>query len=306
MFLDPRNQNISAKQGRNLSGSLKEKDSFSSLPLSVTLRKTRSVLLSNGKTLLGFSLLFSLLHALVNLAFLSTQNLASATVEGFWLYLIQLELFSAIKLVFGDFFVIGYFTLAIYRFMLVGETPWAIKGNPGLALFFRANLRVCLLASLTFLPYCVFVIFEISWAAGGDFAQNFLPLWMTLTSHFSYFLKFLSAIGFYLILSRLIFVLPATAVGNDYLVSDSWRVTSGVWIKMIFLQVTTLGSALGVIASLQALWYFFEAKSIWLGIISSIIWVFGFAAFTVAISIAFCLRTGWRPGTEKVAVKSRS
>jgi hypothetical protein len=130
-------------------------------------------------------------------------------------------------------------------------------------------------------------------------------------------LLFLAVVSFF-VFTRFSFVLAASSVDAPYSLVDSWRALSGAALKVASLYGAVMLPALllliglawflnvnspplmlveGVVSSYQM------NLSYWLWAPVGLALVFFMQIYLVtAISICFYIRTGWRPGSERVDV----
>lgn len=233
--------------------------------------------------------------------------------ENLALYFVRAELLALLRAGLLEFLLVGFYALAVYRLMLLGEPLSAPRFSDTwlrrYLSFIGATLRAMLVPLLAFIPYALFMICLIWWAARGQ-APSFVPTVLLVEDWPRDFLRGLCALGFYGLFARNVFVQAATAVDVPYSPRESWRVTNWIWGHMLAITVLTLGVALLLIGGLMAFWPA-SAGALGLGslalalIIACAIWLIGVTGFVVALSIAFCLRTGWRPGAQKLSLKRR-
>ena len=310
VFRHPDHSGKSPSASKPKAQALRRKDRLPRLPLAIILRETYLVMQLNWRGLLTLAWLVLVTYTLLNLSFdaLNARYLAAAG-DQFGVYLVRAEVLGLLRATLLDLVLLGFYTLAVYRLMLLGEPLAAAKFSTAwlrrYSLFLLATLQAMAWPLLAFVPYGLFIGLQVTWAGGG--LPDFVPPWLVLAAWPTQLLKAACALAFYVGLARLIFVQPAAAVDVPYSSRESWRVTSWVWGQMLILCLATLGVAIFSIFAVQTLWP--QMDGTWgrliyiLGLVLTCsLWVFGLTAFTVALSITFCLRTGWRPGAQKLSL----
>ena len=234
-------------------------------------------------------------------------------LENLAIYLLRAELLGLIRAGLLEFLLVGFYALAVYRLMLLGEPLNAPKFSDiwlrRYLGFIGATVQAMALPLLAFVPYVIFIVLQIWWASQGA-APQIVPTVLIASDWPTNLLRGLCALVFYILFARYVFVQAATAVDVPYSPRESWRVTSWIWGHMLLITALTLGVALLLIFGLQLIC---PAMSGAMGslslafalILACLIWLLGVTGFVVALSIAFCLRTGWRPGAQKLSIKRR-
>ena len=287
-----------------------DKDLFPRLPLAITLRETLVVMRLHWGELLALAWLILLIYSAFSFAFILLQKwFESAAGHNFALYLIQTEVLGLVRAGLLELLLIGFYALAVYRLMLLGEPLQSSKfSDPWLrryAAFIGATLRAMALPLLAFLPYILFISAQAWWAFNGAI-PGFVPTVFVTENWPSHAIRAICGLAFYMLFARYVFVQVATAVDVPYRLHQSWCITRWVWHHMLTIIFLTLGMAMALILALQMIWPTPEGalEFIALGsalILACLIWLTGVTGFIVALSIAFCLRTGWRPGVQNLS-----
>ena len=267
----------------------------------------------NWRDLITLAWLVLIAYTLASFGFTFVQiNFTKTAGENFSLFLIRTELLGLVRAFLLEFLLMGFYALSVYRLMLLGEPLSAPKFSDvwlrRYVSFLSATLRAMALPALAFLPYALFILFQILWDYTG--VPPFIPDVVVLKSWPTQALKFLCALVFYMAFARAVFVQPATAVDVVYSPRESWRVTDWIWGHMLVITSLTLGSAMALIVTLQLMWPVPATIAGFVALVFGIslacaLWMLGVTGFVVALSIAFCLRTGWRPGAQKLSLKRR-
>jgi len=315
LFRHPDSSGKTPRISRPRAQALRRKDRFPKLPLGITLRETWVAMRWHWRELLVLAWLPLLVYVGLSFAFaLLLEWFAGQARENLALYFVRAELLAILRAGLLEFLLVGFYALAVYRLMLLGEPLSAPRFSDTwlrrYLSFIGATLQAMLVPLLAFIPYMAFMACLILWSAQGR-APDFVPQVMLVENWPRDLLRMLCAIGFYSLFARNVFVQAATAVDVPYSPRESWRVTNWVWGHMLTITAVTLGLALLFISGLMTLWpapvgaLGFGSLIIAL-ILACAIWLMGVTGFVIALSIAFCLRTGWRPGAQKLSLNRRS
>ena len=293
---------------------MRRKDRFPKLPLGITLRETWTAVRGHWRALLVLAWLPLLVYVGLSFAFtLLLEWFVEQAHEQLALYFIRVELLTLLRAGLLEFLLVGFYALAAYRLMLLGEPLSAPRFSDvwlrRYFCFIEATWRAMFLPLLTFTPYAVFMICLIWWSAQGQ-APGFVPQALLIEDWPRDLLRSLCALGFYGLFARTVFVQAASAVDVPYSPRESWRVTNWVWGPMVTITLLPLGVAAILAGGIMAFWPEPEGA---LGLgslalklaLTCSVWLTGVTGFVVGLSIAFCLRTGWRPGAQKLSLKRR-
>ena len=265
------------------------------------------------RVLLALSWLTLLVYTGLTFAFLWLEQALISPSTGVSVGLGQATALLFLRGVLLEFLLLGFYGLAVYRLMLLGEPANAARYSDvwiGRFLsFLAATVRAMLLPLLALVPYLVFIIMQMYWFSLPHI-PSYVPPVLVASDAPTRALLLICVVLFYLLFARFAFVQPAVAVDVPYSPRESWRVTNWVWPHMLVITLVTLGLAAVLIFGLQLLW---PAPASVLSLMSTLIpllmacfiWIVGVTGFIVALSIAFCLRTGWRPGAQKLSLNRK-
>ena len=284
------------------------------LPLGITLRETRVVMQLNWRDLLALAWMAFLAYALLRIGFMALElSFANSARENYAVFLIKREVLGLFSSFLLEFLLVGFYTLAVYRLMLLGESAaepkfsdtWLRRYMTFLGATFQALAWPC----IAFVPYALLVLLQLMWANGVTM-PDFVPDVLVRAQWPANLIKIICAMAFYTCFARFAFVQPAAAVDVLYSPRESWRVTNWIWGHMLVITLLTVGLATGLVLGLMLIWPVpsgaLQLVSIGLYIfVACGVWMMGITGFVVALSIAFCLRTGWRPGAQKLSLKRR-
>lgn len=314
MFRHPDTTGKSPRLSKTKAKALRRKDRFPKLPLAITLRETYVAMRLHLGELAALAWLTFLVYAGASFVFaLLSQWISAQGDQNFALSLAQSHILGFVRAGLLEFLLLGFYSIAVFRLMLLGEPPQTPRYTDlwlrRFLVFLAATLRAMVIPLLAFIPLILFVGAQIWWFSGGAF-PSFIPKFLYLQVWPTGLLKILGALGFYILFARYAFVQPATAVDVPYSARESWRVTNWVWVHMMTITLATLGPAVILIGLSQALIGDGGGLMGFVGLLVSsllacLFWLIGLTAFVVALSIAFCLRTGWRPGAQKLALNTR-
>ena len=315
MFRHPDNSGSSPRLSKTRAKALKRRDRFPRLPLAITLRETMVAMRLHWRELLALSWLTLGVYTGLTFAFLWLEQvlISSDASVGLTVSLGQSTALLFLRGVLLEFLLLGFYGLAVYRLMLLGE-PAGVSRYTDIWIqrflsFLAATMRAMLVPLLALVPYLLFVLLQMYWFAQPQFPA-YVPQVLVLSDMPTRALLLICVVMFYFLFARFAFVQPAVAVDVPYSPRESWRVTNWVWGHMLVITLATLGLAAALIFILGLLW---PAPASMVSLLSTIIplflacliWIIGITGFIVALSIAFCLRTGWRPGAQKLSLNRK-
>ncbi len=273
------------------------------LNLGLVLSHTWDDLIRRRAGLVLLGCLTGLAYTFISLGFFSADAALRGAAPNFARSLLQTETLGLLHALVGDFLLLSLFSFLIYRLTLLGEPirlrPIRAAGLRRYGKFMAATLDVVAVPALAFLPYGAFIVLQVIWAVQGT-VPDVVPRVLVMTDGPSNALKGLCAVLFYLMFLRFAFVLPAVAGDATYGLRDSWRATQGLWGRLVALMILTMGPSAALIAGLQWIWTPTDLGGVFLiTLLSCGLWLAAVAAFTTALSIAVCLRTGWNPAADQ-------
>ena len=313
MFRHPDTSGSTPRLSKTRAKALKRRDRFPRLPLTITLRETFVAMRLHWRELLALSWLTLLVYTGLTFAFLWLEQVLISPTAGLSVGLGQSTGLLFLRGVLLEFLLLGFYGLAVYRLMLLGEPAAAPRYTDvwiqRFLTFLAATMRAMLLPLLALTPYVVFIGLQMYWFSLPEL-PSYVPTFLVASGQPTRALLLICVVLFYFLFARFAFVQPAVAVDVPYSPRESWRVTNWVWGHMLVITLMTLGLAAALIFGLGLLW---PAPAGMLSLVSTIIplflacliWIIGITGFIVALSIAFCLRTGWRPGAQKLSLNRK-
>ena len=313
MFRHPDTSGSSPRLSKTRATALKRRDRFPRLPLAITLRETFTAMRLHWRELLALSWLTLFVYTGLTFAFLWLEQAVMSPNASISVRMGQGTALLFLRGVLLEFLLLGFYGLAVYRLMLLGEPARAPRYSDiwiqRFLRFLAATMRAMLLPLLSLLPYLLFVVLQMYWFAQPQFPQ-YVPTVLVASDLPTRALLLICVVLFYFLFARFAFVQPAVAVDVPYSPRESWRVTNWVWGHMLVITLSTLGLAAALIFGLGLLWPTPEGvlslmSTIIPVFLACLIWIMGITGFIVALSIGFCLRTGWRPGAQKLSLNRK-
>ena len=187
MFRHPDTSGKSPRLSKTKAKALHRKDRFPKLPLVITLRETFVAMRLHLGELVALAWLTLLVYAGASFVFALLAGWITAQADqNFALFLGQSQVLAFVRAGLLEFLLLGFYSIAVFRLMLLGEPPETSRYTDiwlrRFLLFLGSTLRAMLIPLLAFVPFFLFVAAQIWWFANPPFPAFVLEVFYLLVA----------------------------------------------------------------------------------------------------------------------------